>query len=55
MLDASLSHSFFFRDKSGKIIGMDGHMGWHSECVGESGGNGVMMINSHYNSNVDYE
>ena len=33
MMDASLMNSFFTRDKQGNMIGMDSHLGWHSECA----------------------
>jgi len=55
MLDGSLTYSFFTRDKNKNIIGMNSHLGWHSECGGESSNSGAMMINHHYKSNIDYD
>jgi len=55
MLDASLQNSFFTRDSLGNIIGMDSSPSWHSECGNNSEGGGVMMINSHYKENIDYD
>ena len=34
---------------------MDSFLGWHSECGGGSEGRGVMMINSHYKQNIDFD
>ena len=42
MLDASLQRSYFTRTYTGKIVGMDSSLGWHSEDQG------VFMINQDY-------
>ena len=42
MLDASSPYSFFGRDYSGKIIGMETNLGWHNEEKG------VFMIKQNF-------
>ena len=49
MLDASMDHSFFFRNQDGKIVGMDSNVQWHNESKG------VFMINQYFKKNNDYE
>jgi hypothetical protein len=52
MLDGTLRNSYFTRDSDGRILGMDSHLGWHSEC---SNGSGVMMINTHHKSSSNFD
>jgi len=42
MMDASLENSFFSRDSSNKIMGMENNLGWHRED------RGVFMINQDF-------
>jgi hypothetical protein len=49
MMDACLNYSFFSRDHSNNIIGLDSNLGWHNEAKG------VMMINHYFKESIDYD
>ena len=50
MLDGNWSYSFFSRDSSNKIYGMDSSNEWHNE-----GKQGALMINQYQRENIDYD
>ena len=49
MYDASLTYSFFCRDSSNNLIGMQSNLTWHNE------NKGLYMINSAYKTNADFD
>ena len=49
MLDGNWSYSFFSRDQSGKIFGMESCNEWHNE-----GKQGALMINQYQKEIIDY-
>lgn len=50
MLDGNCNYSFFSRDPSGKIYGMDSSSEWHSESK-----EGALLINQYQKDMVDFD
>jgi hypothetical protein len=49
MYDASLTYSFFSRDKNNNLIGMSSNLTWHNE------NKGLFMINSEFKYSADFD
>lgn len=49
MYDASLTYSYFQRDRNNNLVGMASNLSWHNE------NKGLFMINSQHKSNTDFD